>query len=173
MSTRHRRVFFCRFNLSGRHAWRLGGSSCRLQDDAPRSATAFASTDDATGGTYVQPAGLGGHHDTGGHLMLVTFRSEAYPSITMFGDVAVTLIKLMGHSGAVPGALMPEDVPPALERLKAAVAANPNVPLDPERERPPHRESEQTHVSIAHRALPLIELLTAAAAQRKYVMWES
>jgi hypothetical protein len=26
---------------------------------------------------------------------------------------------------------------------------------------------------IAHRALPLIELLTAAAAQKKHVMWES
>jgi hypothetical protein len=39
--------------------------------------------------------------------MLVTFRSEAYPSITMFGDVAVTLIKLMGHSGAVPSQIEP------------------------------------------------------------------
>ncbi|MEJ2387749.1 MAG: DUF1840 domain-containing protein [Chromatiaceae bacterium] len=105
--------------------------------------------------------------------MLVTCRREAYPSITMFGDVAVTLIKLMGHSGAVPSALMPEDVPAALDRLKAAVAASPDVPLDPEQERPPRGEPEQAHVSIAHRALPLIELLTAAAAQRKYVMWES
>jgi hypothetical protein len=61
--------------------------------------------------------------------MLVTFRTEAFASVTMFGDVAVTLIKLMGHSGAVPSALMPEDIPEALERLKAAVAANPETRL--------------------------------------------
>jgi hypothetical protein len=105
--------------------------------------------------------------------MLVTFRTEAHPSITMFGDVAVTLLKLMGHSGAVPSALMPEDIPDALTRLKAAVAANPDTPLDPEREARPHAESEESQVSVTHRALPLIQLLTAAAAQKKYVMWES
>ena len=45
--------------------------------------------------------------------MLVTFKTEAYASITMFGDVAVALIKLMGHSGTVPGAVLAEDVPAA------------------------------------------------------------
>ncbi|MEA1053075.1 DUF1840 family protein, partial [Lamprobacter modestohalophilus] len=33
--------------------------------------------------------------------MLITFETKAHANITMFGDVAVTLIKLMGHSGAV------------------------------------------------------------------------
>jgi hypothetical protein len=105
--------------------------------------------------------------------MLVTFRTEVYPSITMFGDVAIALIKLMGHSGTVPSALMPEDIPAALKRLRAAVAANPDLPLDPEGSEPRPGEPEEAHVSLAHRALPLIELLTAAAAQKKYVMWES
>ena len=63
--------------------------------------------------------------------MLVTFKTEAYANITMFGEVAVTLLKLMGHSGTVPGALMAEDVPAALERLKAAVTEHPQTPLDP------------------------------------------
>jgi len=105
--------------------------------------------------------------------VLVTFKTKAYASITMFGDVAVTLIKLMGHSGTVPGALMPEDIPAALERLKAAVAANPDAPLDPESAKGGEDEAEGSHVSLAHRALPLIELLTAAAKQNEYVMWES
>jgi hypothetical protein len=30
--------------------------------------------------------------------MLVTFTTKAYANITMFGDVAVTLLKMMGHS---------------------------------------------------------------------------
>lgn len=104
--------------------------------------------------------------------MLVTFKTDAYASITMFGDVAVTLLKLMGHSGTVPGALLAEDVPAALERLKAAVSVNPDAPLDPTGGMSGDDEDDATHVSLAHRALPLIELLTAAAEERKNVMWD-
>lgn len=105
--------------------------------------------------------------------MLVTFKTEAYPSITMFGDVALALLKLMGHSGNVPGALMPEDIPDALERLEAGVAANPGAPLDPHGEKGDDEEGDRPHVSLASRALPLIELLRAAKADNKLVMWES
>jgi hypothetical protein len=34
-----------------------------------------------------------------GVIMLVTFSCPAYANITMFGDVAVHLLELMGHSG--------------------------------------------------------------------------
>ena len=105
--------------------------------------------------------------------MLVTFRTDAYANITMFGDVAVTLLKLMGHSGTVPGALLPDDVPAALESLKRRVAADPDAPLDPKPAGSAKQDEEEVHVSLAHRALPLIELLSAAAAQRKNVMWDS
>lgn len=108
--------------------------------------------------------------------MLVTFQTKAYANITMFGDVAKTLIKLMGHSGAIPGALMPEDIPDALARLKAAVAEHPDQPLDPTPggTRPQNKDDRDgPHVSLAHRALPLIELLTAAAAAREHVMWDA
>ena len=61
--------------------------------------------------------------------MLVTFSCNAYANITMFGDVAVRLLKMiMGHSGTVPGALLAEDVPAALEHLEAEVAANEQLP---------------------------------------------
>lgn len=43
--------------------------------------------------------------------MLVTFTTSAYADITMFGDVAVHLLKLMGHSATMPGALLAEDIP--------------------------------------------------------------
>jgi hypothetical protein len=102
--------------------------------------------------------------------MLVTFETEAHANITMFGDVAVTLIKLMGHSGSVPGALMAAEVPAALARLQAAVAERPDVPLDPESQGATEGEDEP-HVSLAHRALPLIQLLESATAAGKNVMW--
>jgi len=42
--------------------------------------------------------------------MMVTFHSKAWTSITMFGDVAVRLLKMMGHSGTVPSALLARDI---------------------------------------------------------------
>jgi hypothetical protein len=105
--------------------------------------------------------------------MLITFKTEAYANITMFGDVAVALIKLMGHSGTVPGALLAADIPEALDRLKQAVAADPNATLDPEKVKDRNEDSDEPRISLAHRALPLMELLEAAAAGGKNVIWES
>jgi hypothetical protein len=104
--------------------------------------------------------------------MLITFETKAYANITMFGDVATALLKLMGHSGSVPGALMADDVPAALAQLKAAVQAHPDEPLDSTSAAANDGE-ESEHVSLAHRALPLIELLTGAAAEHENVMWDA
>ena len=53
--------------------------------------------------------------------MLIRFRSDAYADIIMFGDVAQRLLKMMGHSGTVPSAILADDVPAALDRLKRAI----------------------------------------------------
>ena len=45
--------------------------------------------------------------------MLVTFTTDAYADITMFGDVALAMLKMMGHSTTVPGAILAADVPAA------------------------------------------------------------
>jgi hypothetical protein len=101
--------------------------------------------------------------------MLVTFSCPVYASITMFGDVAVRLLKLMGHSGTLPGALLAEDVPAALERLEAAVEADQR---SPEPEESAEGEDGEPAVSLPHRALPVIELLKAAAKAKCDVMWD-
>jgi len=99
--------------------------------------------------------------------MLVRFNSDA-GIITMFGDVAVTLLKMMGQSGAVPGAIRPEDIPPALERLKRAVAAHEEPPPEPD----DRDEDVEPRVSLRQRAFPLIELLSRAAQRQCHVIWE-
>jgi hypothetical protein len=104
--------------------------------------------------------------------MLITFKTPVYADITMFGDVAKALIKMMGHSGAIPGAILAEDVPKALETLKDAVARNPNAPLNPRRDDDDDEAVRRESVSLAKRALPLVELLEAAARDEKNVMWE-
>jgi len=98
--------------------------------------------------------------------MLVTFTTNAYADITMFGDVALAMLKMMGHSATVPGAILAADVPVALSRLTAAI--------DAEKASPPvaHRDADDSVVSMAHRGLPLINLLTAAAKAESDVMWK-
>ena len=95
--------------------------------------------------------------------MLVKFDSKV-GGMTMFGDIAVALLKAMGHSGAVPGALLAKDIPPALERLKAAAAAGPA--------RENGRNEEESKVSLRQRAYPLIELFERAAKAGADVLWD-
>jgi hypothetical protein len=100
--------------------------------------------------------------------MLVRFHSDA-GSVIMFGDVASTVLKLMGQSGEVPGALKPEDVPAALERLKRAVGMLPrSEPASGEAE----AEGESPKVSLRQRAFPVVELLERCAKKRCDFIWE-
>ena len=87
----------------------------------------------------------------------------------MFGDVAVRLLNIMGHSGTVPGALLAEDIPSALNKLKAAAEED---KVSEKTEKTSDEESEEQPVSLSVRAHPLIELLTAAAEQKCDVMWD-
>lgn len=103
--------------------------------------------------------------------MLVTFSCPAYADITMFGNVAVHLIKLMGHSGTVPSAILAADVPQALASLEAAVNTHGHLPEPAETVGDEEGDAEDA-VSLAHRALPLLELLRAAAKAECNVMWD-
>lgn len=102
--------------------------------------------------------------------MLVTFRTPAYSDITMFGNVALVLIESMGHRPTVPSAIAAEDVPRALERLRHAIEVGGDEVVltgGKDASRP-----DDDKVSLAHRALPLVKLLEAAAADETYVMWD-
>ena len=98
--------------------------------------------------------------------MLVTFTTKAYADITMFGDVALGMLKMMGHSATVPGAILAADVPQALQRLQTAVGKEKTSPESRD------KDDDEPKVSVAHRALPLIGLLDAAASAQCNVMWD-
>src|SRR4029079_17383915 len=53
---------------------------------------------------------------------MVTFHSAAAADFSLFHDIAVGLLQLMGHSGTVPGAILADDGPAALSRLHQALA---------------------------------------------------
>ncbi len=96
--------------------------------------------------------------------MFVNFHSNATGDFTMFGEVAVSLLKKMGHSGTVPSAILPEDIPLALERLKATLDTGPADTTDV--------EGEEPIVSLSRRAYPLIKMLEASFADNCEVMWD-
>jgi hypothetical protein len=113
--------------------------------------------------------------------MLVIFRSTATESITMFEDVAVQLLKLMGATGRIPGALDPDDVGLALQRLehateqiKAGTHVTPARPADNEDATHEDEEDEDREppVDLATRAVPLLSILKRAAAAKAEIMWE-
>lgn len=99
--------------------------------------------------------------------MLLTFRTDA-GDITMFKNDALTMLKMMEHSATIPVAILAADVPAALSQLKTAVdkekASFSNENTEP--------ETEEPSVSMAHRALPLYDLLTTAAKKSSNVMWK-
>jgi|SRR5450756_887573 hypothetical protein len=96
--------------------------------------------------------------------VLVTFTTDAYADITMFDIVALSMLRMMGHSTTVPGAIPAADVAAALSLLTAAI--------DAERSTLTVAGKDESEVSVAHRGLPLINLLTAAVKADRNVMWQ-
>lgn len=97
--------------------------------------------------------------------MLVRFESNAAASIVMFENDARAMMRMMGHSGTVPGAIDAEGVPLALERLRAAVAER------SEAEGSDAATDADAPVRARTRAFPLIRMLEAARAQEQPIAW--
>jgi len=105
--------------------------------------------------------------------MLITFRCKAHADITMFGDIALHILKILGHSGTVPGAISAQDLPESLNLLQAAIesekkalAAEASDNQDDDEE-----EGQEIVVGLGNRAFPLIGLLKAAIKEECEVMW--
>lgn len=100
--------------------------------------------------------------------MLVRFKSDV-GGFTMFGDIAVKLLRMTGHSGTVPGAIPAADIPAALARLEKAMAVQAPEPAQPGAEESPDKPPP---VSLRQRAFPMLELLRNAAREECGIMWD-
>ncbi|MDQ5769063.1 DUF1840 domain-containing protein [Thiothrix subterranea] len=98
---------------------------------------------------------------------MIRFTSPAAASVSMFEKDAKALIRMMGHSGTIPSAIRAEDVATALQCLEAALKAQASQSDDASKQ-----DAEDSAVSSNVRAYPLLELLKAAIAKQKNVMWE-
>ncbi len=105
--------------------------------------------------------------------MPITFKSKHSPDILMLENVARELIRMMGHSGTLPGSWAPEDLSEALAKLEATLAGGAAQPLAADRRRDDDEDHDRGRgVSAAHRALPLIEMLRRAQRDGDYVSWD-
>lgn len=99
--------------------------------------------------------------------MLVRFISKSAASVSMFEKDAALMLKLIGHSGTIPGAIRAKDVADRLATLEAAVA----VDVSEQAEGADHEDDEPV-VPTSRRAYPLMELMRAAIANGEDVMWD-
>ena len=104
--------------------------------------------------------------------MPITFKSKYSPDVLMLEGVARELIRLMGHSGSVPGSLAADDIAAALTHLEAAVQDGPARVLAADNRHDEDEDKRAAPISVAHRAGPLLAMLKTALQEREHVIWD-
>ena len=107
--------------------------------------------------------------------MLIVFKSKAAGDVMMFGDVAQSLMEVMGKDPGDKGIVTVEQLPGAIARLKAAVAQDkaerPVVDHDERLFEKTPEAGKREHVSPARRDVPLLELLEYSRKEKVPVTW--
>lgn len=100
--------------------------------------------------------------------MPITFHTKSYADITFLTDIGKQLITFMGHTPNVPGAILASDLPAAIAHLRAAITETDT----PQPEADEGADEDERPFNLSKRALPLLELLAAARADKENVMWD-
>lgn len=108
--------------------------------------------------------------------MIIEFTTR-FGHLTMLGETAVTLLRLAGHSGTVPGAILAADLPAALRCLQRGLVTagdEPSPPAAPQEDADEDEDSREREpvVSLRKRAVPLIDMVETAIARGSDLMWE-
>lgn len=105
--------------------------------------------------------------------MIITFKSRAAGDVIQFGDVAKRLLGIMGKDPqSTTGVITVEQLPDALARLKAAVAAE-RAELGGQARAQDDDDSQgkPRPITLSQRAVPLIELMEFALRDKEPVTW--
>lgn len=109
--------------------------------------------------------------------MLVKF-STRFGQLVMQGEPAVALIRLGGHSGTVPSAVLAADLPGFLAKLRAGLDLQGDQvsPPPPPREHGGDWEDEEDPrerpIKLRLRAVPLLDMLDTAVLRQSDLYWE-
>jgi Domain of unknown function (DUF1840) len=107
--------------------------------------------------------------------MIINF-STKFDRLTMFAEPALALLRLAGHSGTVPGAILRDDLPMALRKLRAGLELSGHQPSPaPPPGEPPDEDAHEPRepaVDLSTRAVPLIAMIERAMAGGSDLMWD-
>jgi hypothetical protein len=120
--------------------------------------------------------------------MIVTFQSPASGDVIMFGDVAKRMMQIMGKDESDKGIVTVEQLPGAIALLKAAIEEDKQQRVGMQEEDLPQTEkvmrsgihadgadgtaqNSRPFVTLAQRAVPLLELLEWSLKKKKPVVW--
>ena len=108
--------------------------------------------------------------------MIVIFQSQAAGDVMMFGDVAYKMMEIIGKEAVAKGIVTVEQLPDAIACLKAAVSDDKARHANLREEDLPAFEeapdgTKRSYVSLARRAIPLIELLEWSLKKKVPVTW--
>lgn len=118
--------------------------------------------------------------------MLITFKSAADADVIMFSEIAQRLLEILGKDPLAPqGIITAPQLPAALAALRAAIEQD-RLAQPPEEEpdtwgmdeidKQAVREAQRKRaqqVSLAQRAMPLLQMLEYAQRDQANVIWES
>jgi hypothetical protein len=110
-------------------------------------------------------------------VMLVKF-STRFGQLVMQGEPAVALIRLGGHSGTVPSAVLLADLPGFVAKLRAGLELQGDQvsPLPPVKEPgvdwEDEKEPREQPIKLRLRAVPLLDMLDTAIRQQSDLLWE-
>ena len=109
--------------------------------------------------------------------MLVKF-STSFGQLLMQGEPAVALIKLGGHSGTVPSAVLAAELPGFLAKLQAGLELQGDQVSPPPPVKEPgagwedEAEPREQTIKLRLRAVPLLDMLNTAIRQQSDLLWE-
>jgi hypothetical protein len=96
----------------------------------------------------------------------------------MQGEPAVTLVKLGGHSGTVPSAILAADLPSFAVKLRAGLEQHGDelspAPPASETRRAEDEDDEprERPIKLRLRAVPLLDMVDTAIRQKSDLLWE-
>ncbi|MGC4395570.1 DUF1840 domain-containing protein [Hydrogenophaga sp. T2] len=106
-------------------------------------------------------------------MTVYRFKSRETGDLVMLRPHGQRLLEIIGKDPHSPGVLQPEEIPRAIERLRAAVAAEEaeQKPAADEADGDDDKAAERAAVSLRMRSAPFIEMLERCLKAGVEVVW--
>ena len=105
--------------------------------------------------------------------MVYRFTSGAAGDVLILGPIADRVLRIIGREPALQGIIEGTDIPPAIEALERAVAAEESAASSPSEERGEAPIEGEERVTLRQRAWPLIDMMRRSDTEGEAVVWSA